>query len=305
MKTSPECLPCIVRLVLETARKVGNDAWLHKKVLLGALEDLPKTDLDRTPAEVLWDTISSSMNVLGNLEAFAELKRTSTDRVRQLEPALREWVSGQPDPLEAAVRLAIAGNAFDALLLGTVDPEQTLASVSSFVPAVNEFAAFKESLDKAKNVVYLFDNAGEAVLDKILIEKIAHGREVTAVARKAPIWNDVVAEDLLAIGVDQVATVVDPGTDVMGAPPNLASTEFKRRLDSADLIIAKGPANFEGLEETSLPAVFLFLVKCPRVAQFLQLKVGDGVLLMNRKKTGTRVYRDGKNSTRTVATGGN
>lgn len=293
MKTSPECLPCIIRLVLETARKAGNDPWLHTKVLLAAMDGLPKMDLDRTPAEVVGDTIKSSMNVLGNVEAFAEVKRKSTELVRAREPRLREWVERAPDPLHAAASLAVAGNAFDALLLGTLDPEKVLDAVESFAPAVDEYDAFAQRLQAAHKVVYFFDNAGEAVLDRILIERIARGREITCVARKAPFWNDVVEEDLIALGLDQLGAVTHPGTEVLGAPVNLVSTEFRKKLDAADLIIAKGAANFECLEESNLPAAFLFMVKCGRVGQHVQRKVGDGVLWMNRKKTGTRVFREG------------
>ena len=304
MKTGPECLPCIVRLVLETARKVGSDAWLHKKVLLGALEQLPGADLERTPAEVLSDTIRATMNVLGNVKAFDELKLRSTERVVRLEPRLREGIDRSADPLQAAVRLATAANSFDALLLGTLDPDRVLEGIESFVPAVDEYPAFRQALEKAKQVMYLFDNAGEALTDKLLLERIAPGREITAVPRKSPLWNDVGEEDLVSIGVDKLATIVNMGTDVMGAPVALFSTEFRKRLDSAELVIAKGPANFECLEDTNVPAAFLFMVKCPRVAEVLELAVGDGVVLMNRKKTGTRILREGKGAHRAAA-GGN
>lgn len=301
MKTGPECLPCMIRLVLETARKVGRDAWLHKKVLLSAMESLPGADLDRPPAEVLSDTIGATLNVLGDVTAFDELKARSTEQARAIESRLREWIAKSSDPLGAAVRAATLANAFDALLLGTLDPVALLDRVADFAPALDEYPAMAEALEKARNVVYLLDNAGEAVVDRILLEQIAPGRDVVAVARRSPFWNDVGEADLAALGVDRLCAVANPGTDVMGAPVNLYSTEFRKRLDAADLVISKGPANFECLEETSIPAAFLFMVKCPRVAEYLKLSVGDGVVLMNRKKTGTRIMREGKGTHRAAA----
>lgn len=300
VKVSPECLPCIVRLVLETARKAGSDEWLHKKVLLEAMDELRQMDLDRTPAEVVHGTLRTAMKLLGNVQAFADVKRQATASLKQRENALKAWLASAPDPLEAGVRLATAGNAFDALMTGSLDPQRVLDGIATFVPAINEFAAMRERLDSARRIVYIFDNAGEALLDAWLVEKLAPGREITCVARRDPLWNDVGVEDLRELGLEKIATVVDPGTDGLGLPVALISTEFRRVLDAADLVIAKGAANLETLEETSLPVVFLLMVKCARVAQHLTRQIGDGVVLMNRKKTGTRVYRDG---TRVTATG--
>ncbi len=286
MQTSPACIPCILSQVLATARRVTPDEWLHRRVLVGAMELLQKGDFDRSPAEVVHEVLSGALSVLGNPDPWAEAREASQKVALALEAKAREAVRAAADPLLAAAKLAAAANAWDAVVLGTLDPVALVERALERPFAIDEFEGLKEAVASAGKVMVVLDNAGEVVFDRILIEQLA-GRKVTCVARRSPVYNDVTPASLVGFfGAD--VEVIDPGVDGMGLPLPLCSREFRQRYAGSDLIIAKGPANFETLEAAEGKAFFLLAVKCARVAEHLRCTVGDLVLAKSCPKAVTQ-----------------
>jgi uncharacterized protein with ATP-grasp and redox domains len=261
VKGTPDCIPCILRQVLNTARKIADDPWLHRKVLNEVMQHLQRADFDRSPAEVV----------------------TEAERIagRALEPKLRDLIAKAADPLHMAVKVAGAGNALDAHILQNVDLQAAVERVVELGFAIDDYLDFKADLEKAKTVLYLLDSAGEAVLDRLLVERLLElGKAVTCVVRKAPVLNDATREDAEAAGLAPLVPVVDAGTDVMGVPLSLTSSEFRTRFEQTDLIVAKGAANYETLEGGARKAVyFLVTAKCPVVARHFGVSIGDAIFL--------------------------
>lgn len=131
---------------------------------------------------------------------------------------------------------------------------------------------------EAKTVLYLADNAGEIVFDRVFIEEFCDNRKVIFAVRDKPAINDALMEDAIFCGIDKVAQVVSSGIDAPGTILKYCLDEFLKIFRQADLIISKGQGNFESLSQEKKPIFFLFMVKCPVIAKEIGCKMEDMVL---------------------------
>jgi len=178
-----------------------------------------------------------------------------------------------------AARIAIAGNMIDMGInrnITEADVRQAMQHALS-EPFFGEQERFIQEVDEARSILYLADNAGEIVFDRLLIEQILP-RRVTLAVRGAPVINDATLVDAQAAGLDEIVEIIDNGSDAPGTLLEDCSQEFRRRFAEADLIIAKGQGNFESLNTQPGNLFFLFKVKCPLVANHILQPVGMQVL---------------------------
>jgi damage-control phosphatase, subfamily I len=214
-----------------------------------------------------------------NADPYLEVKKKSNDKVLALYPALKQLVLESENQFDTALRLAIAGNIIDFAVGDQHDLETTIERVLKTGFAVNHSAELKDSLAIAHKVLYLGDNSGEIVLDKLFIETIMHPNLVFAV-RGAPVINDVTLDDAHYVGMDQVADVISNGYDAPSTILDECSIEFQKHFYDADVIISKGQGNLEGLlHKTDKPVFFLLMVKCNVIAETLGVKKGDFVVM--------------------------
>ncbi|NIN70060.1 MAG: DUF89 family protein, partial [Anaerolineae bacterium] len=249
---------------------------------------LPDLPLDNTPAEnstyVLW----RAHEILDCHDPFAAKKQHYNDVALSMYPDMMAIVQASDSSLDAAVKVAAAGNIID---LGIVDrADVNLAAILQEVLteglAVDEIELLEERLGRASRVLYLVDNAGEIAFDKVLIEELhARGLDVTVVVKGAPILNDATMEDAVAVGIDRTSRVVSNGSAMIGTDLKTCSSEFLRQFEAADLIISKGQANFETLNETPAPIFFILKAKCSEVGRELGGAMGDVVAVLNRRWT--------------------
>jgi len=170
------------------------------------------------------------------------------------------------EPLEAAARLAIAGNGMDMGLTADLTEKQVERFIVEAMSTslTGDFEGFRSALSRAERILFLTDNAGEIVIDRLLIERLPLSA-VTVAVRGQAILNDATREDARTAGIDRLVKVIDNGSDAPGTLPDDCSNEFQRHFCESDLIIAKGQGNFESLSETPRNIFFLFKVKCPVV----------------------------------------
>jgi uncharacterized protein with ATP-grasp and redox domains len=276
MKTYLECIPCFVKQALFAARAAVDDETKIKEVLdrIGTL--ISEIPLHHSPPETSREIYRTVREVTGVNDPFANLKAESIKKAIALYPSLKQMVAVSANPLETAVRLAIAGNVIDFGANPDFELEQDIQTILQNKPVVNHYEAFKESLASAQNVLYVADNAGETVFDKILIEVM--DRPVVYVVREGPIINDATLEDAIKSGIDQVARIVSSGWDGPGVSLKNCSEEFLDHYKEADLIISKGQGNYETLSAEERPIFFLLKAKCPVIAGNLGVKEGDTVI---------------------------
>ena len=186
--------------------------------------------------------------------------------------------------LENYIKIAIVGNILDfgALELDFNHQELIFDNLNKEL-AINNIDELKEAISKHKELLYLVDNTGEIVFDKLLIEKLLSlGLDITVVVKEKPILNDACLEDAVAIGLDKIAKITSLGTDSVGIIYEEASDDFKKIFDNADFIIAKGLGNYEGLTEINLENKDVFCLlcaKCSAIAKDIGVEEKENVLL--------------------------
>ena len=276
MRTYLDCYPCFVRQALEAARMAGADQERQRIVLDRVLGALMEIDIASTPPEI-GDCIHRIVREeTGADDPYRAEKVESTRQALALYPRLKALVEDSTDSLDMAVRLAIAGNIID---LGHAAEYDLWGSVERVIVqpfAIDDGPAFREALDRATWVLYLADNAGETVFDRVLIETL--DVPVTYVVKGGAILNDATLDDARAAGLDQVARLVANGSDAPGTILERSSDVFRQLYEEAELIIAKGQANYETLSGEGDGLFFLLQTKCPVIAADVGAPVGSIVL---------------------------
>jgi hypothetical protein len=206
-------------------------------------------------------------------------KKKSNDQVLALYDDFKKQVLETDDPFQMALRLAVAGNIIDFAVGNSFDLQETIEKVLHSRFAVDHSVELRQAVQKANTVLYLGDNAGEIVFDKLFIETLMHPNLFYAV-RGAPVINDATLEDASYVGMDSVADVLSNGYDAPSTLLDHCSPEFKALFQQADVIISKGQGNLEGLfDQTGKNIFFLLMVKCDVIAEALQVRKGDFVVL--------------------------
>lgn len=248
----------------------------QRTIMLETLEVLGTFPDGATPPEIGAEVHQLVRELIGHDDPYRAAKQASTDKARALLPRLRELVSAAADPLEAAIRVSIAGNIID---LGP-NPDYDLLDVVQKVQqqplGIDHLALLRQRLTTAESVLYLGDNAGETVFDRVLIETL--DKPVTYVVKGGPVLNDVTREDALAADLGEVAEIVDNGARIPGTVLKECSPAFQRLFNEADLILAKGMGNYETLSTVDAPLFFLLQVKCPVIAKDIGTPTGGIVI---------------------------
>jgi len=279
MRTSLDCLSCFIRQALDAARMVSTDRSVHERIVREVLLWASEMDLDQSPAVVGQRIHRRLREITGVEDPYRAAKDHFNRLALSLLPELKAEIEAAPDRLTMAARLAIAGNVIDLAMNGNVTESDVRRSVSQALtePFAGEQNGFRQAVTEARSILYLADNAGEIVFDRLLIEQLSPAR-VTLAVRGGPIINDATRADAQAVGLHEVAEIVDNGSDAPGTLLEDCSQEFKRRFNEADLILAKGQGNFETLSDDPHNIFFLFQAKCPVIAARVGLPVGMHVL---------------------------
>jgi uncharacterized protein with ATP-grasp and redox domains len=276
MKVYLDCYPCFFQQALNTARMITDDEETIHQVLLEVNTLLPEISGDVTPPEIGRKVYRIVSRLTGVQDPYKEIKQKCTQQALALYPDLKERVRSADDRLKTAIRIAIAGNVIDFGSNIPFDIEKDVGFILSQKFAIDHYDVFKTALTRAKSVLYVADNAGETVFDRVLIEEL--GKPVTYVVREHPIINDAVREDAIAAGLDKVVDIVSSGVDAPGNILRLCSDDFFKIYEVADFIISKGQGNYEGLSEENRPIFFLLKAKCSVIAKHIGVKQGSIIL---------------------------
>jgi len=218
--------------------------------------------------------------VTGNIDPYNQLKEKYNNMALELYPKLKFLVENSEDPLLAAVKVAIAGNVIDFGPKVNINLEEEVEKVLDSELVINDIDQFKKSILKSRKVLYLADNAGETVFDRILIEELLKRNvEVTYAVKEAPILNDATFRDAEIAGITEVAKVMSIGTDCTGVLLKECSKKFIEEFDNSSLVISKGQGNYESLNDIKHKEIFFLLkVKCPIIAEDVEVETGSMVL---------------------------
>jgi uncharacterized protein with ATP-grasp and redox domains len=227
--------------------------------------------------------------ITGCEDPYREAKDASNSIALQLYPQLKRMVEESIDPLETAIRLSAAGNVIDFAVHSEVDLDSIESSIESCLSApmaVNVVADFRAAAERAREILYLGDNAGEIVFDRLVVEELPMER-ISFVVKGRPVINDVTLLDAQATGMAEIVAVIDNGSDIPGTVLEDCSDSFRRRFEAADMIISKGQGNYESLSDASRDIFFIFKAKCPVITMDVGCEIGSVVLL--HKERGTAI----------------
>jgi uncharacterized protein with ATP-grasp and redox domains len=248
------------------ARQLSDDDRERHRFLKHFVSKVVEYSENFTPPEMASVFYDFYCRETGIDDPYAEVKMKSTEIARQLYDEFKTAVAASPDPLSAAIRTVIGGNVIDF----GANPDFQLSEISGAIRETsgmpldeNALAEFRDAARQAKDIFYILDNCGEAVLDRLLIEELGI-EKVTIGVRGKPILNDITRNELAASGLADLP-VIDTGDRTPGVSLRTSSPEFLKKMRSASLVIAKGQGNFESLNDApdNRNIFFLFRVKCP------------------------------------------
>jgi uncharacterized protein with ATP-grasp and redox domains len=244
-------------------------------------------DWNKTSAEVIEDVWRKIVKKTGSPDPFQLAKSNQNKKIMDLYPVLQQMVKETVDPLYTAVKLAILGNSLDLMVADSaVNFENSIKDRVEAPLAREIYSAFEQQLRASNRLVYFGDNAGEIVLDKLLIETIKelHSAEIVFVVRSVPTLNDATLTEARSIGMDKITRVVENGIDgpLPGTLLDRCSNEVNNLIDQADLIISKGGGNFDTLDEErehlQKKISFLLLSKCEPYYRHFGVEIYQPVL---------------------------
>lgn len=283
MKIALDCLPCFLNQVLATSRAISLDPVKTRKVMTRVIEELAR-----------FEQYDGTMHLARRINRIFEDETGRSDMYEQQKSSANRWMlkltaqmfpDGKPTSFKESVRLAVAGNIIDLGANPDLSSKQVLQAIDKVVDAdffIDHTAELKLSVDRAKKILYVGDNAGEIVFDRMLVSMLPPG-QVTFCVRGRPVLNDATRTDADTVVMGEIARIIDTGTDYPGVVFSESSDEFKQTWDEADLVISKGQGNFESLIDCKdKPVFFLFMAKCSKVADMLGCRIGDYIVFGNQ-----------------------
>lgn len=286
MKATVACIPCMMKQAYNTAHHCTDDPQLQKQIIDEAMRRYLELEnpLDITPGELSQVAYEACREMTGIEDPYLEDKRQSNAAAMALYPTLKQRLEASEDPLRDAALLAVAGNIIDLGIGQDYDLTEDIVRQIERGFDVAELEAFTEAVGQAEAILYLADNSGEIVFDRLLIETLGPQR-VTLMVKAGPIVNDAMLADAQQVGLTDIVRVVDTGANDFGFPWRLVSEQAQEEFRRADLVISKGHANFETATELGPEGDktwYLLKAKCDEVATALGAKRGDVILVSHR-----------------------
>jgi len=275
-----DCIPCFIRQALDSARLVTDDEQIHEQVVREVLRLAADLDMSQSPPAIGQQIHRLIRKLIGNNDPYHELKQRFNRLAMRMCIELAERVRTSEDPLETAVRLAIAGNIIDLGVKTSIKESNVEKVIRDCLTAdfdSQQLEDFRNAVSRAKRILYLADNAGELVFDRLLIEQLPY-EKIAVVVKGSPIINDATMEDAEFAGLTRIVEVIDNGSDAPGTILESCSQRFRERFEDADLIIAKGQGNYETLSDADKNIFFILKAKCPVIAMDLGCEVGQMIL---------------------------
>lgn len=220
---------------------------------------------------------------------YTEIKKEYNQLMLQMEASIEEKIRSSQDPLEKALLYARIGNYIDFAALSDVDQTTMLSLLEkegSQTLDPEEYQYFLRDLSTAENILYLTDNCGEIVLDKLAVKILKErcpNADITVIVRGYPVVNDATMEDARETGLTDLVKVIGNGSGVGGTWIPDISPQARELLENADMIIAKGQGNFETLNDCGLNIYYLFLCKCDLFQRRFHAEKLQGMFLNERR----------------------
>ena len=289
MKLNPYCMCCAVNKQEEKIRKFPDmdKKTEYMKKVMSILSSAEEQDCSPSLSVEIKKLYSEFWNCPA--EDYTEIKKEFNQLMLNVEASVEEKIRTSADPLETALLYARIGNYIDFVALENVSQEtmlKLLENENQEPLSQTEYANFQTDLSTAKTLVYLTDNCGEIVLDKLAVKILKEKYpqlNITVIVRGYPVVNDATMEDAEEIGLTDIVKVTGNGSNVGGTWFPGLSNEARTLLEQADVILAKGQGNFETMNDCGLNVYYLFLCKCDLFQRRFHAKALQGMFLNERR----------------------
>jgi len=273
MHIKPDCITCIMNQTLKVTKLLQLDDATSKTLLDETAKILIESSLKMTPPQIAQHTYAKIAEITGIDDPVAKSKEEATKMALSVDTSFVKT-------LHDAVKFAVIGNVIDFGAQQEFDLNEVIRSHFHRKFGIDDFDAFQKALEKAGSLVYLGDNTGEHIFDRLLIEKIkeTYDIDIYYFVRGKPIINDVTTREAKLL--EDVATIVDTGVPTPGFDLGYANAHAKELFETADVVLSKGMGNYESLYDVCNRTVFyLFIVKCNVVANAIGQTVGELVFV--------------------------
>ena len=275
MKIKIDCIPCLIGHAIHVAKMVTDDDAVRHDIIKKTLANAGEMDLTLTPPEQARLIHQMIKTISGVSDPYQEVKDQSTEFALKLMPAVRRKIENSANKFESIVRLVIAGNIID-YGIRDFNLENATKQILDVFDMHIDFQAvelLEKKMNEAKKIFYMADNCGEAVFDRLLIER--YSDKITLGVRGDAILNDITPREIKASKLD-IVPYVHTGDTTPGVSMLHSSKEFIDEMRSSDLVICKGQGNYETLSDYDRPIFFLLRVKCQIVADLIgDVKLGS------------------------------
>lgn len=286
MKTHDKCLPCLVNQVIKGAHitKSNDLDKLYHKVF----EYLSHVDFNKTNPEIIGEVFCILKEHIGCDDPYKNIRKYYNEMFLEQRDEFRIFINQSDYSFERAMMLSIISNIIDFNPIHHFQIEDILkyfSHIEQMKLTINHRKALIEDIQKSKTLLYLGDNCGEICFDYLFIEKIKELNpdiQITFATRGAPVVNDSIEEDAYFVGIDDYADVISNGDDSLGTVLTRVSDEFLNVYQAADIVISKGQANYESLNEEDKNIYFLLMIKCHVIAEEIHVPE-KSIICLNQK----------------------
>jgi len=261
---------------LRAGRMATSDENKIKEILNKTGEMVKTISMQATPVETGMMVYQIITEVTGVKDPYKNIKQKHLVETKAIYPELEKIVKDSEDKLLTAIKIAVAGNIIDLGVNKSFNIVKDVKDILNQDFAIFDYQAFKNQLEKTKEVLYIGDNVGESVFDKILIKQLK--KPVKYAVRAIPIINDVTMEDAIASGLDEVAELINSGCKSPGIILSQSTPEFLEIFNNSGFVISKGQGNYEGLSNCKRQVFFLLKAKCPVISQHIEAQEGSIIL---------------------------
>jgi uncharacterized protein with ATP-grasp and redox domains len=279
MKPFNECIPCYFKQQLSVLQVAKIDKNKVPELLYEGMKIIPELSNEANPAYNSSQAILKMYELINNYNPYKDAKKVSNDFALSIYNDLKTIINESLDHLLAAFKVAVVGNIIDMGVSLDFDIDKALNEITTKEFDYNNYKEFKEQLDKSKNILILGDNAGEIAFDKLLVEELLKlKKNIIYCVKSFPTINDATLEDAMYVEMDKLVPIITTGSELVGATLSDCSSTFLEYYNNADIIIAKGQANYESLEHepSSKNKVFFVLrAKCPCIANHIGVELGN------------------------------
>lgn len=283
-----ECVGCIARKYMEKYPE-GITEEQKRIYMQRVLKVVSEASPEHSGPVMVYGINQVRKEMFDIADDYEKEKKYFNEKMLACESQLEQKLTEADDALKLAIQYALTGNYIDFGAMKEVDETYLMQTLEqAHVHEINqqEYEAFCMDLEQAKRMVYLTDNCGEIVLDKLLIktiQKLYPQVEIMVIVRGDAVLNDATIEDAKQVGLPEMVRVIGNGNGIAGTWLEAVSEEARSYIDSADVLISKGQANFETLQGCEKNIYYLFLCKCDMFVRIFDVPKFTGMFINEKR----------------------